>query len=398
MTGGLSPSAQRALGLAIAGLLGLEAWFLVDVDAVFAYGYGDVGTVDFASYWAALRALAAGADPYDPAAVGPIQAALGREGPPVIMYNPPWTLGYLAPVLALPLSWGAACWMLATLVALGAVVAWGLRELGAPPLAVVAAFAFHPLVSIVMWGQSTTLAAVGLSGAWVALVTRRDLVAGLFLALATTKPHLALPFGLAALWTAVVERRPRILVGAVAGLLPPLALVLALSPGVLGDWLASFSALRASDAAVASTDYHTASLASQLIAQTGIEAFRWAIPALGLALTAGWLLRVREVPWARAGPWLLGLGFLAAPFGWFYDMTALVWLHVLAVAAGLRTAHPRPIAAALAVQVASVGGWAVGVLDSQDDYWWVPLGLIAAWAVARSADPAILDRVSRSPS
>jgi hypothetical protein len=53
---------------------------------------------DFMSYWVAGRFYLAGANPYAPAAMWPIEKALGWTGPPLVMLNPPWSLIFVAPL------------------------------------------------------------------------------------------------------------------------------------------------------------------------------------------------------------------------------------------------------------------------------------------------------------
>ena len=67
---------------------------------------------DFVEYWSAGRLNAAGANPYDPAAVMREQVAIGWTDPePIMMYNPPWTLALAMPIGAVEFRLARSIWL-----------------------------------------------------------------------------------------------------------------------------------------------------------------------------------------------------------------------------------------------------------------------------------------------
>src|SRR5262245_2694716 len=66
------------------------------------YAYGSPGTDDFIEYWTAGQLLRAGENPYDFKRLHELQLQLGSPHDfPIIMWNPPWLLVWIYPVLLL---------------------------------------------------------------------------------------------------------------------------------------------------------------------------------------------------------------------------------------------------------------------------------------------------------
>ena len=74
--------------------------------------YGGLGTADFIQYWSAASLLIDGKDPYDPGLLLKVQQDLGRTQPqPLRMWNPPWLLIVLLPVLSFDFGLSTAVWL-----------------------------------------------------------------------------------------------------------------------------------------------------------------------------------------------------------------------------------------------------------------------------------------------
>src|SRR5215207_2467165 len=59
------------------------------------------GENDFIEYWATYQLHSRGADPYHPALIAAVERAQGwPEAQPLMMWNPPWALVILSPVLS----------------------------------------------------------------------------------------------------------------------------------------------------------------------------------------------------------------------------------------------------------------------------------------------------------
>src|SRR5262249_38214243 len=87
---------------------------------------------DFAEYWARRRSVSSGETPYAPVRVGELEHAIGRDGAPLMMCNPPWTLPLVLPFGLLPARLAHLLWLLLSFGAVlgSADVLW--REYGGP--------------------------------------------------------------------------------------------------------------------------------------------------------------------------------------------------------------------------------------------------------------------------
>ena len=135
------------------------------------YAYGSVGSRDFIQYWSAYRALRMGANPYDGLVLHPIEQAAGQAPDATIfMWNPPWTVLLMAPVLELPFEMACLAWIgcsLALVAGIGAIVghlAWtrdGNTNAQSHVLpAIVSALLFYPAMETIALGQVSLVLAL----------------------------------------------------------------------------------------------------------------------------------------------------------------------------------------------------------------------------------------------
>jgi Glycosyltransferase family 87 len=202
------------------------------------YHYGSIGSHDFLEYWSAYRALRAGADPYDGLVLHPIERDAGQSpGTTLFMWNPPWTVLLIAPVLECPFPAACLAWIvcnLALLAAIGLLVCdaagiTGGRELNGP--AVLSSLLFYPAMETIELGQISLVLAFAVALFLRSAVRRNEVGAGLSLVLLTIKPHLFLIFGAWVLAWIVRERLWRMLAAAAFGLAALLLLTQLLWPG-----------------------------------------------------------------------------------------------------------------------------------------------------------------------
>ena len=61
---------------------------------------GEPGTEDFVQYWAAWQLLQEGLNPYDAGLMNAIQQTVGQKAEvTTMMWNPPWTVLLMSPIL-----------------------------------------------------------------------------------------------------------------------------------------------------------------------------------------------------------------------------------------------------------------------------------------------------------
>jgi hypothetical protein len=245
-------------------------------------------------------------------------------------FNPPWALGLLAPVLALPFTWAVAAWIVVNLV-LGVACGWLTWRLYAgptarPPFAWLAVgLLYLPFLECVRIGQLSVLIGAAMLGALVALREERDATAGLLLAVVAVKPHTMLLLLLALLVHVLVTKRWRLACWSCAGTTILVVSSAAVAPGAWTAFLAGNGA--------APTYWHSATL---------VGWFRYllpgaplwpmlVIPATALAVMAPAAFAMRwKLRWEWI-PFVLGVSYLAAPHGSIYDLTVLMGLGVLAM-------------------------------------------------------------------
>ena len=136
------------------------------------------------------------------------------------MWNPPWLLLWLSPMLFPPFPVSALPWMglnIALLLA-GALLARGAISAGTrleSRAAWLAAGLFVPSLFALKSGQISVIHLVGAAGSLWCATRGRDFAAGLFLALTSVKPHVVYLLWIVAAWWVVIRGRWSVAVGAV---------------------------------------------------------------------------------------------------------------------------------------------------------------------------------------
>jgi hypothetical protein len=239
---------------------------------------------DFIEYWAAARLLVTGGNPYSPVELFEVQRALGwSQHEPLIMWNPPWTLFFTAPLGLLDYGTAQFVWVMLHVVTIsvGARMLWqtygGSLQRSWWALFVVLTFA--PTYLVLLMGQIGPLILLGLI-IFLQTVNRRSWsIAGLSLSLVSIKPHLLYLFWLALVVWLLRGRRWKFLGGWIIG-----AIITGLAPLFVDPAIYSRYVELLKNADV-------------------IRPFQYATPSLGLAL--GKLLSVED-DWLRWTPSVLG--------------------------------------------------------------------------------------------
>jgi hypothetical protein len=314
-------------------------------DGGYGYRYGSVGSRDFIQYWSAYRALRAGTNPYDGLVLHPIERAAGQSPDATIfMWNPPWTVLLIAPVLELPFEAACLAWIgcnLALVAGIGAIigdVAWFKNGRSLVMPAIVAGLLFYPAMETIALGQISLVLALGAALFLRSAVKGNDAAAGLSLVLLSIKPHLFLIFGAWVAYWVVREKRWRVPAFAAIGLFAWVLLTSALWPTSLLDWWMSLGQLPRGPGAESTANWTTSSLASwvrlALLHATG-HAPLWpmtVIPFAGLVLTVLYLAIVRPpIAWSEQVHPVLCLSVGLAPYGWPFDHSVLVLGQIMLV-------------------------------------------------------------------
>jgi hypothetical protein len=353
------------------------------------YTYGSPGTSDFIEYWTAGKLLRQGENPYDWPKLRELQIDEGLppdELPydlPIIMWNPPWLLVWLYPLLLLPFLTAAQVWILlnSILILLASSLIWRTIDSGSQrPLGIawVAAALFVPSLLTLRMGQMSSVILLGVAGFLYFASRNRDFLAGVFLTLTTVKPHVVYLVLIAVFCWVVLERRWKVIAGGAAALVPTLAILTIIWP----DWLAGYRIATAQPPLY----WQTASMGGilrRLIFNE--EPFGQFLPAIlgSMSIIAYWLLRRPPFDWkVILGPLLL-ISVPTAAYGWAYDQVLLMVPYLTIVLWLLDKDSFTPIQRALALAglIAIAGGMVTENLYGIPEvfFFWPPLVLAAIY-------------------
>lgn len=361
------------------------------------YAYGSPGTNDYIEYWTAGQLLKAGDNPYDFPKLHQKQLELDLPHKfPIIMWNPPWLLVWMYPLLWLPFMESALVWLLvnAGLLILSATLIWrtlqgskGQRPVG---IAWAACMLFVPALMTLRMGQTSSIILLGVAGFYFFACRGRCAAAGACLALVTIKPHVVYLLGLAVVWWVVTERRWRLVAGAAATMLPTLAVLTLLWPG----WWSGYRAAMAEPPLY----WKTATMGGILrqFVFTEWPQAQFLPPILGSVGLFGYLLLRRPtLDWkAMTGPLLL-LAVPTAAYGWAFDQTVMMLPYLTVVAwlvePGALTSRQKAVVGTGLVLIGA-GMVALNLREIPELYFfWPPWALGAvylyAWAVRRDPVP-----------
>jgi hypothetical protein len=299
-------------------------------------------TDDFVQYWTAARLLLAGDNPYDPAAMLPIQQEAGRPRDyALLMYNPPWTLTAVLWTAFLDYPTARAVWLLVSLasIVVSADLLW--RLYGNPEqkrwLAWTLGLTFMPALLALDMGQIGPFILLGLTGFLYFSQQNRWFMAGACLTLVAIKPQLLYLVWVALLFWVIKERRWVLLLGGAAASALAMALPLLLNPTVIGDYIYLTRAYPPF------TIWAPPTWGTVLRLWFGVEhVWLQTLPVvLGLAwFLYHWRRHHNRWDWSQQLPALLLVSLLTTPYGWLHDQVVLI-VAVICAAGWVRQNWPQ---------------------------------------------------------
>ncbi len=274
------------------------------------------------SYWVAGRFYLAGANPYAPAAMWPIEKALGWTGPPLVMLNPPWSLVFVAPL-------GLVSFQVAHYVCLAISLAlevssflllWryfgGERNKQWIPLAIFATLL--PVGVAEHAGQVTPLMLAGLTAFLYSLRHQRYLLAGACLLPLGLKPHLLWLALLAIVLWAVQNRKWQLIIGALATYVTATLAAIAYNHNTLGY-------IHGSTANAAMVTVCGVGGALRSVFGFQHQWLQFVPMAVGLPwFVRYWMKHRRDWSWEQHLPMLLLVSIGTAPYFWAHDFILAV--------------------------------------------------------------------------
>ena len=359
------------------------------------------GNFDFIQYWSAFRLFAAGQNPFDPALMLELQSSSGmHQDQPVMMWNPPWLLLLLSPVLRFDLKIAAQLWALANLLLalLSAGIVWyefsGKKTSAIFYLA--AACTFFPVLYAIRSGQLGPLLLFASALMLRGLRRNEPIATGIGIFLALLKPHV---FYLVFIFIVFGALRKRELRGPLFGLGLLAAAMLSLmlfEPAAMSNWIGALKNRDAGGyASIYSWDVPTlVGVSRRLLADSyGRLPLYPAIlipAAAALMFAFYWLRRPKDFEWDELFPTVLLLSYLSSPYGWIGDQSILCLVLFSGLESSLRTSEARAMrfmTLAFALQISALLSAALGILQSEHQFFWFPLALGLLFLGARRTKP-----------
>ena len=336
-------------------------------------GKDSAGTRDFVEYWASGQQLAHHANPYDAAAILPIERSAGFPTgiATMVMGNAPTMLLLVAPLGYLGPRSAEAVWMLLILASLIISVRMVRAMHGSPDnLLHYLGYAFGPVLACIAAGQVALFVLLGYV-LFLRYHASIPLLAGAALWLCALKPQLFLPFGLVLLAWVVTTRSYRILLGAAGALGLSAALAYVLDPQAWMQYHQMMAASRYDKIPIPCLS---------IVFRRAISPDTMWLQYVPAAIACLWALAYfrkhrADWDWMQHGSPLILVSVVAAPYTWLLDQCVLIPA-LLHGAYGTRSRIPIAslALASAAIQIATLRG--VALLHSVFYIWTAPLWLI----------------------
>jgi hypothetical protein len=356
---------------------------------------------DFTAFWAAGRLVLDGKNPYDAANLLAVERTLGWQPEvPLMIWNPPWFLSVLMAFGSVDFVAARSVWLVFQLMlTLGCAIAlW--RFYRGPSkwelAAVLVASVFAPLFMSMKYGQFGPLCLLGLTAFLELQERRRDFLAGLFLSLATMKPHLVYMVWPALLVWSIASRRIRVLLGFTIAFLAFATIPLLPNPHVYGDFLgmvSNFGKQSEQGGRLFITDQDSPTFGWQLRLLFGKEHFKlqYVPTLLGIAWLAWYGYRHRhDWKWSERLPVLLLASLSTAAYGSWMADSLLLLPAVIAVAAKVAERSDREkIRLALVVfAMLTLVSHVIEHRPTTEMYVWVPPAMcVVYWYFMKQKSP-----------
>jgi hypothetical protein len=294
------------------------------------------GGGDFIEYWSAVQVFLGGDNPYDPAALLPVQQAAGWDrSEPLMMWNPPWTLLVMLPFAALPFELARALFLAVSSAATLGLADYLWRTLGGLKedrwVAWSGTWCFIPAIHALAMGQLSPMILAGITGFVWAIRKEKEWLAGMFLVLATVKLHVVYLFFLVIFCWGIKQRRWKVLLAPTLGILAGLLLLTLYSPQLLSNYLSAIGS-------GAPLDWRTPTLGTLMRLVLGGSSYLQFLPPLllgGICLLYIVLVRRRflaGLSWTHSMAPILALSVASSSFAWTFDMLlltpAVLWILV----------------------------------------------------------------------
>ncbi|HMP49707.1 MAG TPA: glycosyltransferase family 87 protein [Oligoflexia bacterium] len=295
------------------------------------------GQYDFREYWSAYRLLSLGIDSYSPSIMLKFQREHFDMNAPLMMWNPPWLLIFMYPVLALDFEFASEIWIFVQIVLylfsfhlLMEIYQKTGSDLPHYLFLFLCSLCFPPVLQSIYIGQ------IGVFLLFGSVLSLFGLVRGSMIyfipgvLIMSTKPHLFLLFGGVLLWY-LIKRKLWIWISlSVFSLFILFLMSELLFPGSMLFWINSFSSSRSSDLVPSVYQWLGSNFGSALrgYVSSDLSYVNFILPPVLVLLSVSCLvLKSPRINWAFLGPPLFAVSVFFSPFGWFFDQAVLFSLY-----------------------------------------------------------------------
>lgn len=280
---------------------------------------------DFVQYWAAGKLNLAGANPYAPEQLLPLEIQTGvMEGPAVIMWNPPWILAITMPFGIAGYPFSRILWLVVNILVIFVCLnkVWELYggEKKYRWVAWLIGFTFAPLLGGLKKGQTSALLFVGVVGFLFFIQRRKYWWAGVFISALAIMPHVLYLYAMAVFFWSIAQKKWRVILGALASLVVASFFAWILNPSVFQQYLFAIQYHPP-------TDWATPTIGGLLRLFLGIEKFwlQFVAPLIGFIwFIFYWIRNHKNWNWIEQSPLLILVSTLTAAYGWSWDQTVSV--------------------------------------------------------------------------
>lgn len=209
------------------------------------------GQNDFREYWSAFRLILSGKNPYDPLIMKEFQYEfLGKETP-LMMWNPPWLLLFMAPFLCFSFAaasliwagWSVLLFLISSLISIKVIERGLSSSLSTNAIVgiLLSSLLFAPFYNGIYVGQISCLLLMGVALFFLGISQDRLLWLVLGAILLSVKPHMFVYAGIVILWWMFVTKKWKYLMALPLSMGGIFLLTECVFPDSISWWLGSFS-------------------------------------------------------------------------------------------------------------------------------------------------------------
>jgi hypothetical protein len=285
---------------------------------------------DYVQFWSAGRLNIQGENPFSQIKIQQILIELGGQvlAPKTIsiMLNPPWAITLFMPYGLLHYPISRLAWLISStiLILISSLMFWKIYS-GKPKqrwLLFISVFIFAPTISVLEKGQTTPILLIGLTGfLYFIAINQNDWLAGICLALASTKPQIIFLFWVALFLWIIHQRRWLMLLSASITILALSLIALIFNHQIIQQYLSMLRTYPISDWANPTIGAYL----RYFIFGTGNLWIQF-LPALlgGIWIVYYWLTHYHSWNWIDEFPMIILLSIITSPYSWTYDYVILL--------------------------------------------------------------------------